>query len=36
MSEYSWDNIAQVKTLYNVVRKGPVNIEQEKSYAILS
>ena len=36
LSECSWDNIAQVKTLYNVVRKAPVNIEREKPYEILS
>ena len=30
MSQFSWDNIAQVKTLCNVVQEAPENIAQEK------
>ena len=30
MSQFSWDNIALVKTLCNVVQEAPENIAQEK------
>ena len=30
MPQFSWDNIAQVKTLCNVVQEAPENIAQEK------
>ena len=30
VSQFSWDNIAQVKTLCNVVQEAPENIVQEK------
>ena len=30
-SKYSWDNIAQDKTLSNVVRDAPYNIAQDKN-----
>ena len=33
---YAQDNIAQIKTLCNVVRKAQDNIAQEKSCAMLS
>ena len=36
LSEYSWNSIVRVKSLYNVVWKALDNIEQEKSYAMLS
>ena len=35
LSKYSWDNIAQVKTLYNVVQLAPDNITQEKVAILL-
>ena len=31
-----WANIAQVIFMWNVVRKAPKNIAQERSYAMLS
>ena len=30
VSQFSWDNIAQVKTLCNVVQEAPENIAHEK------
>ena len=30
LSQYSWDNIAQVKFLCNVIQETPDNIAQEK------
>ena len=30
LSKYYWDNIAQVKTLCNVVQEAPDNVAQEK------
>ena len=30
VSQFSWNNIAQVKTLCNVVQEAPENIAQEK------
>ena len=31
MSQFSWDNIAQVKTFCNVAQEAPENIAQEKT-----
>ena len=31
LSQYSWDNTAQVKTLCNVVQEAPDNIAHEKT-----
>ena len=36
LSYYVWDNIAQVRTLCNVVKEVPDNTAQEKSCSMLS
>ena len=36
LSQYTWDNIAQTKTLCNVVREAPDNCAREKSCEMLS